>query len=332
MVGENLNRLIMLSEKDLEDAIANNPKKYIGEDGLKLIGRQFRIGGYIFDLIFQDRHNAKLIVEIQKGTLDRQHTYKILDYYDAYREQHPDEFIELMVIANMIPIERKKRLNAMGVDYREISEYEFIEPNEIAQIVTDEKPMKTLGTNKPANSRKTDESNDETYQLFKNQKNLFVKELKDDFNVHFILNWKNVDIGKRSNWFICWVPLKWGIPKKGFGIHYDFKYYRDRNGVEFVRMPVGIENPLKPEFREDFKREVIDQLTQQNLKVENCRLWPDAGFQGAKLLEPEPIALNRDTYKIMIKLYSSLSKFNIEVGEVVRQFYNRDCFSSPLTF
>jgi len=70
----------MLTEKDMEDAIARDPKRYLGEDGLELIERQYRIGGYIFDLLFKDRHGAKLIVEIQRGTLDRAHTYKILGF------------------------------------------------------------------------------------------------------------------------------------------------------------------------------------------------------------------------------------------------------------
>jgi RecB family endonuclease NucS len=79
----------MINEDDMENAIISDPEKYIGEKGLKLISRQFRIGKYIFDLLFEDRHGGKLIVELQKGTLDREHTYKILDYYDEYREAYP---------------------------------------------------------------------------------------------------------------------------------------------------------------------------------------------------------------------------------------------------
>lgn len=121
----------MLTEKIMEDAICNNPEKYLGEQGLKLISRQFRIGKYIFDLLFEDRHGAKVIVEVQKGTLDRTHTYKILDYYHEYKEQNPQEFIELMVIANSIPKERRKRLSDWGVDCKEIPESEFLEQSNI---------------------------------------------------------------------------------------------------------------------------------------------------------------------------------------------------------
>lgn len=179
---------------------------------------------------------------------------------------------------------------------------------------------------------KVNDSVEEAYQLFKNQKNLFVEELKEKFKVHFSLNWANVNIGKRGNWFICWVPLGWGIPKKGFGVHYDFMHYRDKKGIDYVRLPVGVENPLKHEFREDFKKDVAYQFKQQNLKSQDYRIWPDVGFRGVKLLEPKPIVLNGDTYKKVIELYSSLSTFNTIVGEVSKRYYSRDCFSSPLTF
>ena len=100
----------MLTEKDMEDAIVSNPEKYLEEQGLILVSRQYSIGKYRFDLLFQDRHGAKVIVEIQKGTLDRDHTYKILDYYDEYKTKNPKEYVELIVVANIITSERKARL------------------------------------------------------------------------------------------------------------------------------------------------------------------------------------------------------------------------------
>jgi len=115
----------MVSEKDMEDRIAEDPDAFLSERGLSLVARQLRVGPYIFDLLFEDRHGGRLIVELQKGTLDRNHTYKILDYYDEYRERNPTKFIEVMIIANQIPVERKKRLQALGVEFREIPEHCF---------------------------------------------------------------------------------------------------------------------------------------------------------------------------------------------------------------
>jgi hypothetical protein len=53
-----------------------------------------------------------------------------MDYYDEFRERHPTDFIELMIVANNIPAERKKRLSAHGISYREIPEPMFAPRNE----------------------------------------------------------------------------------------------------------------------------------------------------------------------------------------------------------
>jgi hypothetical protein len=39
----------------MEDAIVNNPEKFINEEGLRLLAHQNRVGSYIFDLLFEDR-------------------------------------------------------------------------------------------------------------------------------------------------------------------------------------------------------------------------------------------------------------------------------------
>jgi len=126
-------------EKDMEDLILNDPKEYLNENGLKLISRQYSIGNYRFDLLFEDRHGAKLIVEIQRGTLDRNHTYKILDYYDEFKEKNPNEFVELMVIANKIPRERRNRLKSMGVTFKEIPESIFLDDPNFQSTITSQK-------------------------------------------------------------------------------------------------------------------------------------------------------------------------------------------------
>lgn len=116
----------MLTEREMEDAVAADPQNYLGEERLQLVARQYHIGRYIFDLFFRDRHGAKLIVELQRGTLDRNHTYKVLDYDDEYKERHPEEFVELMMVANKIPRERQRRLTSHGIEFREIPESAFL--------------------------------------------------------------------------------------------------------------------------------------------------------------------------------------------------------------
>jgi hypothetical protein len=119
-----------LLEKDMEDLIIDNPQKYLKEADLKFISRQYIIGNYRFDLLFEDRHHGKLIVEIQRGTLDRNHTYKILDYFDEYKKRNPSCFVDLMIIANKITRERRDRLKSYGITFFEIPETVFLDdPN-----------------------------------------------------------------------------------------------------------------------------------------------------------------------------------------------------------
>jgi len=114
----------------MEDLIIDNPQKYLKEPDLNLVTRQYSIGNYRFDLLFEDRHHGKLIVEIQRGTLDRNHTYKILDYFDEYKKRNPSNFIDLMIVANKITRERRDRLKSYGISFFEIPESTFLDdPN-----------------------------------------------------------------------------------------------------------------------------------------------------------------------------------------------------------
>lgn len=116
-----------LFESQMEDLIARNPDFFLKEEGLKLIDRQFRIGSYIFDLLFEDRHGAKLIVELQRGILDRGHCYKIFDYLDEFKSKNPLDFIDIIIVANEITSERKKMIAAKGIKFLEIPEKDFLE-------------------------------------------------------------------------------------------------------------------------------------------------------------------------------------------------------------
>lgn len=107
------------TEREMADVVVAHADHLLGEP-LTLLDRNVWIGRYELDLLFSDRHGAKLIVELQRGALDRYHLYKVLDYYDEYRTRHPDEFVEVLVVANLISPERKERLAKRGINFREI--------------------------------------------------------------------------------------------------------------------------------------------------------------------------------------------------------------------
>jgi len=114
-----------LSEKDMEDQIFNDPERLIGEPGLVQIQRQINLDGYKADILFEDSNGAHLLVELQKGGLDRTHIWKILDYGFRLKKQNGQKQIRLMVIANKISNKQIETLNHLGVEYRELPDSEF---------------------------------------------------------------------------------------------------------------------------------------------------------------------------------------------------------------
>ena len=55
-----------------------------------------------------------------------------MDYYDEYKSRNPQEFVELMIIANRIPRERRDRLSSYGIAFKEIPETLFSSGTDVA--------------------------------------------------------------------------------------------------------------------------------------------------------------------------------------------------------
>jgi hypothetical protein len=110
-------------------------------------------------------------------------------------------------------------------------------------------------------------------------------------------------------------------------------YYRDRETkTEYVRLPVGVEKPFKPEFANEFKKDVVESLKQRSVSLPGCAIWPDVGFGGRKLIEPTPVVLDDDSWEKVLSKYLMLGEFVHVVADVIRQYYNRGCFTVHLDF
>lgn len=114
-----------ITEKFMEDLIADYSHEFI-EDELILIERQSVYAGPRIDLLFRDKLGRLLLVEIKKGTLSREHIGQVHEYYGAIKNKKPEENLELLVIANNIPTERKRFLEELGVNFKEISDETFL--------------------------------------------------------------------------------------------------------------------------------------------------------------------------------------------------------------
>ncbi len=128
-------------EKDIENLIAKYPDEFFPGSGFKLLGQQVRLGNKYADIIFEDKFKRKIIVEVKRGILTRDAAGQVMEYYGLLKETNPDDIIELILCANIIPPERKHFLEMSGIECKELGinlinkvaakySYEFIKPSE----------------------------------------------------------------------------------------------------------------------------------------------------------------------------------------------------------
>jgi len=119
-------------EKDIENLIANYPDEFFPNAGFKLIGQQVKLGKCFADILFEDKHNRKIIVEVKRGILSRDASGQVMEYYGLLKSQNLDDIIELVLCANIIPPERKTFLEISGIECKELG-INFI--NQVAEKV-----------------------------------------------------------------------------------------------------------------------------------------------------------------------------------------------------
>jgi predicted RNA-binding protein with PUA-like domain len=107
-------------EKDLENLIAQHPDEFFPNSEFTLIGQQVKLGKCYADIIFEDRHKRKIIVEVKRGILSRDASGQVMEYYGLLKRQSPDAIVELILCANIIPPERKTFLETVGIECKEL--------------------------------------------------------------------------------------------------------------------------------------------------------------------------------------------------------------------
>ena len=59
-------------EKDIENLIAQHPDDIFPGEDFSLIKQQFFIEGRRIDILFEDKHKRKIVVEVKRGILNRE--------------------------------------------------------------------------------------------------------------------------------------------------------------------------------------------------------------------------------------------------------------------
>lgn len=110
-------------EKNFENVLHSYPE--LIEEGLKFSGRQVSIGGKFVDLLFIDRFGQKLIIELKKGIIKREHIAQLLDYEGHFlTADNPN--IRVMLIGNRVPMNLRNSLDHHGFEWKEIPVEELI--------------------------------------------------------------------------------------------------------------------------------------------------------------------------------------------------------------
>jgi hypothetical protein len=107
-------------EKDIENLIAKYPDEFFPSSGFKLLGQQVRLGKCFADIIFEDKYNRKIIVEVKRGILSRDASGQVMEYYGLLKKEQTESIIELILCANIIPAERRTFLETIGIECKEL--------------------------------------------------------------------------------------------------------------------------------------------------------------------------------------------------------------------
>src|SRR5438105_2240920 len=108
-----------MTEREMEDLIWLYPEDLLREPLTQVLRQPSSAVGRA-DVVFRDKLGGLLVIEIKKGTLPRNALSQILDYFGLVKNAFPDDSVELMVVANEIPRERRLILENRHVECREI--------------------------------------------------------------------------------------------------------------------------------------------------------------------------------------------------------------------
>ena len=113
-----------MTEREMEDLLWNHPDKLLNERFTQFKRQPSSHVGRA-DLIFKDRLDRLVVVEIKRGKLGRGAIEQLHDYFGMVKKEFPDEPVELMVVANSIPEERRLACEKLDIEWREISDKKF---------------------------------------------------------------------------------------------------------------------------------------------------------------------------------------------------------------
>ena len=136
-------------EREMEDLLWEHPGRLLDES-LEQFQRQPTSEVGRADLVFRDRLGRLLVVELKHGRLQRGAIEQLVDYFGMMKQRYPDTPVELMIVANDIPRERKLACERFDIIAEEIPETKFRKvAEEVGYVFKSEAAL----TSEPSNAR-----------------------------------------------------------------------------------------------------------------------------------------------------------------------------------
>ena len=112
----------MLAERQIEDLIAAFPEEFFPGHALELKGRQQAFAGIgRFDLLFIDRYQTNVLMELKAVTAKYENATQLAKYKEAL-EAKGERNILMWLVAPHIPSSVREFLDRIGIEYSEIHE------------------------------------------------------------------------------------------------------------------------------------------------------------------------------------------------------------------
>jgi hypothetical protein len=114
-----------MTERQMEDLIAQFPDEFFSGHGLVLKGRQQSFAGVgRFDLLFVDSYQTSVLMELKARTAKYEDASQLAKYKDALN-QGGQQNILMWLVAPQIPNSVREFLDRIGIEYSEIHEAHF---------------------------------------------------------------------------------------------------------------------------------------------------------------------------------------------------------------
>jgi hypothetical protein len=114
-------------EREMQELIWEHPERFFNEPLKQFAWEAASSEVGRADLVFEDRHGRLLIVEVKRGKLPRGAIDQLHDYFGMMKQKYPAKAVEMMVIAWVIPVERRLACEHYDIECREFGEKFFRE-------------------------------------------------------------------------------------------------------------------------------------------------------------------------------------------------------------